>query len=167
MAEDLISDGLAVSYYFSFIEKIFKNIHLFPLNASHVLDKDSLRLNATLDVVLPKTLEAEEIEKCINHVLAFERITLPVENGRSVNIFTKTLNNESIEVTDFPTSFDALYKFLNLTSDSLDGSIDLQTKSKLLKGKEREELDKFKSILEFLIENFELTKGKVKVYYLE
>lgn len=160
MSKELVSDGLAIGYFYNFIKKIFDNIthtsevkkgnDKFPFIYNHVL----------LEVIIPKTLNKSDIEKCNQLVLENDKVVLSIKDGRDLSFFIENLKQKNIKIIDYPTTIDSLIEFLKIDSNNLD------IKSEEWKEKEKLELNKFKNTLEFLINNNFLTRGKVVIRIL-
>lgn len=167
MAKDLISDGLAVSYFYNFVKRIFDNI---SLNSEVKSEKKAYPFTydeVSLNIVIPKVLNDSEIKKCKDFVFKHNEVRLPIERGRDMSFFIENLESTEKKAIDFPTTIGAIIEFLKIDIDNLSGFIETDAESGEWKEREKLELDKFKEILEFLIDNYDSTKGKVDVRYLD
>lgn len=166
MSKELVSGGLAIGYFYNFIKKIFDNIthtsevkkgnNKFPFIYNHVL----------LEVIIPKTLNKSDIEKCNQFVLENDKVFLSIEGGRDLSFFIENLKHKNIKIIDYPTTIDSLIEFLRIDSNNFFKYNDLDVGSEEWKEKEKLELDKFKNTLDFLINNNSLTRGKVVIRIL-
>lgn len=167
MAKDLISDGLAVSYYYNFVKRIFENLNenstisLKGQNYSFPYD------NSTLEIVIPKLLNEAAIEKCKQYAFQNEEVRLSIERGRDMTFFIENVKPKNKKIIDFPTTLGAIIEYLKIDIEGLTGFIETDTDSQYWKERETEELNKFKEILEFLIANYSVTNGKAIVRFLE
>lgn len=167
MAKDLISDGLAVSYYYNFVKRLFANLSESSLVRYQEEAYAFPYSNASLEVILPKLLNAEAIEACQQYVFQHNEVRLTIERGRDMSFFVENLASETKKAIDFPTTLAAIIEFLKIDLDNLSGFIELDTNTEEWQEREQSELDKFKEILEFLIEKNPETNGKVVVRYID
>lgn len=165
MAKDLISDGLAVSYFYNFIKRLFDNVG----EASQVRSNDVLYAftdeNVVLEVVLPKLLNQQEIKKCEDLVYGNTEVRLSIERGRDMVFFIEKTESVKKKVIDFPTVIGTIVEFLLIDIDKLSGFVEQDTASDEWKEREEQELAKFKEVLEFLIGSYAVTRGKVNVNF--
>jgi len=167
LAKDIISDGLAVSYFYNFVKRMFDNIHenskVKSKNKTYRFSYDKV----SLTIIIPSILTTTEIERCQNYVFEKKEARLIIDRGRDMNFFMEDLETPKKNVIDFPTTIGSLIEFFKIDIDNLSGFIAIDTASEKWKEREKLELDKFKEILEFLINNYNTTRGKVKVRYLD
>ncbi|MEO1031421.1 MAG: STING domain-containing protein [Bacteroidota bacterium] len=167
MAKELVSDGLAVGYFYNFVKRMFDNL---TLNSEIKKDEIVYPLSyddISLDVIIPTALTESNIERCKEYVFGNNEVWLSIERGRDMSFFVKDLNINNKKVIDFPTTLGSIIEFLRIDIDNLSGFIDVDIESQEWKEREKLEIDKFKTILEFLIDSYPITQGKVTVRFLE
>lgn len=167
MAKDIISDGLAVSYFYNFIKRIFDNL---TEQSKASLKDENFNFpysKVSLDVVLPSELNEDSIEKCRQFVFQKNEVRLSIERGRDMSFFVEDLGADSKLIVDFPTTIGSILEFLKIDLDNLSGFLDVDTNSEDWINRGQMELDKFKEILEFLIKSYPSTNGKATVRFLE
>ncbi len=167
MAKDLISDGLAVGYFYNFVKRMFDNIGPDSLVRSDGKAFDFPYAKANLEVVVPRMLNEAEIEKCKDFVFKNREVRLSIERGRDMSFFVENPKGDSKKALDFPTTIGSIIDFLKIDIDNLSGFIETDVQSEEWKERARLEVEKFKSVLEFLIESYTITRGKVKVVFLD
>ncbi|MEM8528703.1 MAG: STING domain-containing protein [Bacteroidota bacterium] len=167
MAKDLISDGLAVSYFYNFVKRMFDNLSDSSVVKFKAVEYAFKYDDASLEIIIPRTLNEAAIEKCKQFVFQNSEVRLSIESGRDMSFFVENLEKSAKKAVDFPTTLAAIIEFLRIDLDNLTGFIDLDTDTQEWKEREVAELDKFKEILEFLIENYSTTNGKATVRYLD
>jgi len=167
MANELISDGLAVGYFYNFIKRMFDS--LSP-NSEVRIENTNYPFpyeDVSLEVVIPNALTNSDIEKCKEFVFRNNEVRLTIERGRDMSFFVESLQNKSKKVVDYPTTIGSIIEFLKIDTDSLSGFLEVDIESEDWKEREKLEIEKFKSILEFLINSYPTTQGKVVIRNLE
>lgn len=167
MAAELISDGLAVGYFYNFIKRMFDSLSQSSEVRTETMKYPFAYEDVSLEVIIPKALTASEIQKCKEFVFDSDEVRLPIEMGRDMSFFVQSLANESKKVVDFPTTIGSIVEFLKIDTESLSGFLEVDIESKDWKERQSLELEKFKSILDFLISSYPVTQGKVIIRELE
>lgn len=167
IAKDLISDGLSVGYFYNFVKRIFENLDTESKVSLKEIDYPFPYSQTSLEIVIPDALNEEAIEKCKQYVFQNDEVRLPIARGRDMSFFVENLNIENKKIMDFPTTLESIIEFLKMDLDNLTGFIEVNTDADNWKEREKSELEKFKEVLEFLIENHSITNGKAIVRFLE
>lgn len=167
MASELISDGLAVGYFYNFIKRMFdslsSNSEVKTGDANYPFPYEDV----LLEILIPNTLTDSNIEKCKELVYRNNEVRLSIERGRDMSFFVENPTKKPKKVVDFPTTIDSIIEFLKIDADNLSGFLEIDRESEDWKERENLEVDKFKSILEFLINSYTITQGKVIIRNVE
>lgn len=93
MEKDIISDGLAVSYFYNFVKRMFDNLHknseVKSKNKTYRFTYDKV----SLTIIIPSVLTTTEIERCQNYVFEKKEARLIIDRGRDMNFFYGRLRN--------------------------------------------------------------------------
>ena len=119
MEKDIISDGLAVSYFYNFVKRMFDNLHknseVKSKNKTYRFTYDKV----SLTIIIPSVLTTTEIERCQNYVFEKKEARLIIDRGRDMSFFIEDLETLKKTIVDFPTTIGSLIEFFKIDMDNL------------------------------------------------
>ena len=159
MARELLSDGLAVSYFYNFIRRLFHNLDEASVVYLQGAEREMPYAKVGLEIVLTSILSEENIQKCRDQVFQLPEVHLGIQNGRDMSFFVRA--NAPNTVVDFPTILTAITELFKMDADQLSKLFGVDAATEDWDKRRTDELSKFKTILEFLIDNDPRTRGKI------
>jgi len=154
MANEQVSDGLAVGYFYNFVKRIFDNLSpqsRFILNGNEVT---LVKEQVSLEVVLPGDLTRDSIERGKELVFQNGEGILLTNRGRDINVFTYPwIGENDLVIIDFPTTLEVILEYFDL--DSPDDPVQINEVQK--------ELTTFRSTLQRLIDRYPITQDRVSI----
>lgn len=154
----LPSTALAVGYYDNFVKPI--SVSLFD-NTKIINEETNIHHECnSVKIVLPSTLDSDVVEKSKMFIKKNKLIKASIgDNPRKRPIqYFQSVEDGIIIVYDMPTTLNALKKSIDIYMEK--GYIG---KSEIHKDLELRELDNFKSVLNHLIEENDITRSLVEV----
>lgn len=161
MAQDAISDGLAVGYFYNFIKRLFE---LLGEDTIGMTEKESYPFaysEVQLTIVWPAALTEDIIERCRALVYNQPKLRLIAESGRDMSVFVEKLGAEQKVVLDYPTTLGAVVDYLSIDNKEVTGFAPLDRASEEWQARTELELKRFREVLEYLVSSYPATADKV------
>jgi hypothetical protein len=167
MAQDVISDGLAVGYFYNFIKRLFDLLGEETVGRTEQTTYPFAYSEVQLTVVLPAVLAEDVIERSRELVYNQSKLRLIAESGRDMSVFVEKLDTEQKVVLDYPTTLGAVIDYLSIDNEEITGFAPLSRTSEEWQARTELELKRFREVLEYLVSSYPATADKVAFRIVE
>jgi hypothetical protein len=167
MAQEIISDGLAVGYYYNFVKRLFDLLTEETVGKAESKTYSFTYDEVQLTIVLPSILTDEVIGRCRDRVFSQPKLRLIAESGRDMSVFVEKLETVQKVMLDYPTTLGAIIDYLAIDNEGITGFPPLERTSEEWRQRTQQELRRFREILEYLVSSYPATAGKVDFLVLD